>query len=66
MATKTLLSNFIYSPTDALVNCLKNNIKIYFSLHKPKSAQSIYSRVSSIYSRVRLHVSTRGLSFSGL
>ena len=25
--------NFIYSPTDALANCLKNNIKIYIKVY---------------------------------
>ena len=28
-----ILSNFIYSPTDALVSCLKNNIKIYINIY---------------------------------
>ena len=25
--------NFIYSPTDALISCLKNNIKIYIKMY---------------------------------
>jgi hypothetical protein len=29
LKTNKIYQSFIYSPTDALVSCLKNNIKIY-------------------------------------
>jgi hypothetical protein len=38
-------SKFIYSPTDALVSCLKNNIKIYITIYI-KTAPTCFGAVT--------------------
>jgi len=37
--------SFIYSPTDALVSCLKNNIKIYIKIYT-KTAPTCFGAVT--------------------
>jgi hypothetical protein len=36
-----ILSKFFYLPTDALVNCLKNNFKIYIKIDVKKQLQHV-------------------------
>jgi len=40
-----MLSKYFYSPTDAHVNCLKNNFKIYINIDI-KTAQTCFSAVT--------------------
>jgi hypothetical protein len=39
-----IISNFVYSPTDALVSCLKNHIKIYIKIYV-KTAPTCFGAV---------------------
>ena len=38
--------SFIYSPNDALVSCLKNNIKIYIQIYTKTTMDYIYCNFS--------------------
>jgi hypothetical protein len=40
-----ILSKFFYSPTDAQVNCLKNNFKIYITINI-KTAPTCFGAVT--------------------
>ena len=40
-----IIKNFFYSPTDAQVNCLKNNFKIYIKIYI-ETAQTCFGAVT--------------------
>jgi hypothetical protein len=46
-----LLSKFFYSPTDAQVNCLKNNFKIYIKIDI-KTAPTCFGAITIIRERI--------------
>jgi len=48
-----VLSKFFYSPTDAQVNCLKNNFKIYINIDI-KAAPTCFGAVTPLSGRALL------------
>jgi hypothetical protein len=46
-----ILSKFFYSPTDAQVNCLKNNFKIYIKIDI-KTAPTCFGAITIIRERI--------------
>jgi hypothetical protein len=45
------ITNVFYSPTDAQVNCLKNNFKIYIKIYI-KKAPTCFSAIAIIRKRI--------------
>jgi hypothetical protein len=49
--TSVILSKFFYPPTDAQLNCLKNNIKIYIKIDI-KTAPTCFGAITIIRERI--------------